>query len=182
VGPSGIKADYSSYGLGSIDVAAPGGFLRDRAGTVDHRMPVNMVLSSYPEAAAIAQGLAGPDGQPVDSFSVRHCDDAGRCGFYTYLQGTSMAAPHVVGVAALVVQRYGDGAPDTGPWLAPDRVAQILAQTAADQPCPLGGTQSYASAGRGPDWDAVCQGDTADNGLYGEGIVDAVDALSAPPA
>jgi lantibiotic leader peptide-processing serine protease len=176
-GPSGTKADYSSFGEGVVDLAAPGGWLRDRAGTPDHRRPDNMVLSSYPEAAAIREGLARPDGQPVDAFSVRQCDSGGRCGFYTYLQGTSMAAPHVVGVAALAIQRHGEGSPGAGYRLAPDRVAQILAASATDVPCPVGGTQSYLAAGRGPDWDARCQGTPAVNGLYGEGLTDAARAV-----
>ncbi len=32
-GPSGTKSDFSNYGLGSIDLAAPGGWFRDGVGT-----------------------------------------------------------------------------------------------------------------------------------------------------
>jgi hypothetical protein len=35
VGPSGTKADYSNYGLDEIDLAAPGGWVRDLVGTPD---------------------------------------------------------------------------------------------------------------------------------------------------
>jgi subtilisin family serine protease len=138
------------------------------------------VLSSFPLPAAIAQGLADAGGQPVDPYSVRNCNDLGVCGFYTYLQGTSMASPHVVGVAALIVQRYGQGSPVTGYSLAPDQVAQILAQSAADHPCPFGGTEVYTDEGRPPAWNAACAGTPDVNGFYGEGIVSAADAVLRP--
>jgi subtilisin family serine protease len=177
VGPSGTKADYSNYGLGSIDLVGPGGWSRDGAGTPRYQQPANLVLGPYPLAAAREQDLVDGAGNPVDGYTVRDCAPGGACGVYTYLQGTSMAAPHVVGVAALIVQRHGTGGPGPGPSLAPDRVAAILAGTARDQPCPPGGSLDYATAERDADWTAACAGTTAHNGLYGEGIVDAAAAV-----
>jgi len=171
VGPSGNKADYSNYGLGSIDLVGPGGWSRDGAG------PGNMVLAPFPAGAARAQDLVDAAGNPVDGYTLRECDALGRCGLWTYLQGTSMATPHVVGVAALIVQRHGTGSALTGYSLDPDRVASILLSTAADRACPPGGSQAYGHVGRGPDWTAPCVGTTADNSLYGEGIVSAADAV-----
>src|SRR6185436_4111511 len=45
VGPSTTTNDYSNYGLGSIDAAAPGGWFRDFIGTPQFRTNGNLVLS-----------------------------------------------------------------------------------------------------------------------------------------
>jgi hypothetical protein len=49
--------------------------------------------------------------------------------------------------------------------------------TATDHPCPAGGIEDYTDEGFAPSFNAVCDGTTADNGLYGEGIVDALAAV-----
>jgi subtilisin family serine protease len=178
VGPSGIKSDFSNYGFGDVEISAPGGWARDFVGTPQFNVPQNRILSSYPLDVAIEEGLANPDGTPTDDFSVRYCNSRGTCGFYTYLQGTSMASPHVAGVAALVVDRYGHRTRGGGKALDPDTVAEILYRTATDHPCPAGGVEIYTDEGRDPEWNAVCEGTTANNGLYGEGIVSAVNAVA----
>ncbi len=178
-GPSTTKADYSNYGLGSIDLAAPGGWFRDGVGTDSYRTPGNLILSSYPLQAAIDQGLADENGLPTDEFSVVSCDSRGRhCGFYTYLQGTSMASPHVAGVAALVVDAHGRQRRGNAS-LAPDTVASILLRTATDHACPAAGFEDYSDEGRDPAlYNAVCNGTTANNSLWGEGIVNATAAVA----
>ena len=176
VGPSTTKADYSNYGLGDIELAAPGGWYRDYIGTPRFQTARNMILSSYPVHVAIAEGLADRNGNPVDDFSVKYCSN-GRCGFYTYLQGTSMASPHVAGVAAMVVEEKGRATYGGGYALDPAAVRRILTQTATDHACPPGGVEVYTDEGRDPSWNAVCRGTTDYNGLYGEGIVNAVAAL-----
>jgi len=179
VGPSTTKSDFSNYGLGSVDVAAPGGWYRDFVGTPQFQTPANLVLAPYPLDVAIADGLVDDTGEPLDGFSYKSCDRRGRnCGIYTYLQGTSMASPHVAGLAALVIEEHGRRGRH-GYSLAPDTVRSIIEQTATDTACPAGGVEDYTDEGRPPEWNAVCEGTTADNGLYGEGIVDAAAAVGA---
>jgi subtilisin family serine protease len=88
-----------------------------------------------------------------------------------------MASPHVAGVAALIVQRYGHGSALQGYSLAPDQVAAILQRTAHDHACPANGVVSYRNVGRPTSWNAVCQGSASSNGIYGEGVVDAAAAV-----
>ena len=69
--------------------------------------------------------------------------------------GTSMAAPHVAGVAALLAGRLPDA--------DPAELARLLEEQAVDTPCaPLAGQP--------------CAGDAADNGYVGEGVVSAARA------
>jgi subtilisin family serine protease len=180
LGPSTTKSDFSNYGLGSIDVSAPGGWFRDFVGTPQFMTPGNMVLSSYPLQTAIDEGLVDENGVPLDDFSLLGCDEDGEnCGVYTYLQGTSMASPHVAGLAALVIEEYGQGSRRHGYSLAPDEVRARIEQTATDTACPAGGVEVYTDEGRPADWNAACTGTPADNGIYGEGIVNAAAAVGA---
>jgi subtilisin family serine protease len=176
VGPSTTKADFSNYGSPSIEVAAPGGFFRDFVGTPQFQTPGNLVLSTYPLEVAIGQGLADENGDPISAFSVKSCDSSGRCGFYTYQQGTAVAAAHVSGVAALIIEAHGKRR-SSSYSLDPDTVGSIIGATASDHACPAGGVEIYIDEGRPAEFNAVCEGTTAVNGLYGEGIVDAAAAV-----
>ncbi len=118
-------AGYSNYGS-SIDVAAPGGDVRvdqNRDGYVD----------------GVLQNTFNP--------STKNTADFG----YYFLQGTSMAAPHVSGVAALVASQLlkQSGVAD------PAVVRSILQSTARDKGA--AGVDSY----------------------YGHGIIDAAAAVQA---
>lgn len=181
VGPSTAKADYSNYGYPNIEVSAPGGWFRDFFGTAEYFRSANMVLSSYPLHVAIEEGIADASGNPLSDASVKACNKSGKkCGFYTYLQGTSMAAPHATGVVALIIQKHGK-AVKGHKRLAPDTVRSILLSTATDHACPAGGVEDYSDEGRPAEFNAVCGGTTASNGLYGEGIIDAIAAVQDLP-
>ncbi|MDQ0990135.1 S8 family serine peptidase [Streptomyces sp. V3I7] len=84
---------------------------------------------------------------------------------YGFLQGTSMASPHVAAVAALLKSTH----PDAGP-----AELQALLKAQADNPgCP---TDPYDGDGDGV-VDATCVGGERVNGFYGSGIVNALRAV-----
>ena len=176
VGPSGIKADYSNYGITEIDVAAPGGYFRDHFGTKDHRSPLNEIWAPYPEVVARANGeVTNGGGVPNNPFVVRDCTRETGCAYYQGIQGTSMASPHVTGVAALVIGALGG---DADPAL----VRQILVQSAADHACPVPATVDYTIVGRPASWNATCSGSPTSNNFYGDGLVDAAAAVALAEA
>ncbi|HEX6292536.1 MAG TPA: S8 family serine peptidase, partial [Herpetosiphonaceae bacterium] len=107
------KSYYSNYGVGEIDVTAPGG---DALFQLTPQAPNGRVLSTYPAAFRNAAGVFQ--------------DPAAPGAYYRYLQGTSMAAPHVTGVAALIVSRYGDAQTPQNGKLRPGQVQALINQTA----------------------------------------------------
>ncbi|TDB74424.1 serine protease [Micromonospora sp. KC721] len=183
VGPSGKKADYSNYGTEQISVAAPGGWFRDGYGTDTYRTDANMILSTYPKKVLQEEGSVDENGNVVPGFEesvFTQCTAKGECGYYTYLQGTSMASPHVSGVAGLIISKHGKKQDRNGFGLAPNLVEQHLYRTAAEHACPEPRLQSYANEGRSAEFDAYCAGSLNFNGFYGYGIIDAYAAVTSP--
>lgn len=84
---------------------------------------------------------------------------------YGWLQGTSMATPHVAGVAALLKSKY--------PWAGPATLQRLLKAEADNPGCP---TAPYDGNGDGV-VDATCVGNKHLNGFYGAGIVNALRAV-----
>jgi subtilisin family serine protease len=178
-GPSGRKAYYSNYGTEQADVAAPGGDYFDFPGTDKTANPKNEILAPYPKAVGIAAGDIDPNtGEPTNAFVVKDTKN-GQTAYYQYLQGTSMATPHAVGVAALIVSEYGKkDRSQGGLTLSPDRVQKILQKTATDTACPSPRLYHYdMPAGREVP-DAYCEGNAKRNGFFGDGVVDALAAVT----
>ncbi|MGW5654412.1 S8 family serine peptidase [Streptomyces humi] len=132
VGVGNTKSYYSSYGLGVVDVAAPGG---DKYQIPDTPSKNGRILSTLPN------------------------------GQYGFLQGTSMASPHVAAVAALLKSAH--------PHATPARLQALLKAEADNPGCPAG---PYDGNGDGV-VDAVCVGGKHVNGFYGSGVVDALRAV-----
>jgi lantibiotic leader peptide-processing serine protease len=142
-----LKSFYSSYGIGSIEVTAPGGdsLLQRTAAS-----PNGRVLSTWPAAQPCARKV-------VDGGAV-----------YCYLQGTSMASPHVAGVAALIAS--------TG-VASPAAVAARLVNTADPLACPTDPSiyAFFPSISNGAA--QTCVGGIGYNGFNGKGQVDALAAV-----
>ncbi|HEX5741519.1 MAG TPA: S8 family serine peptidase [Pilimelia sp.] len=183
LGPSTRKSDYSNYGVEQISVAAPGGFSRDYHGTPEHNKPENLILSTYPKKVLLEEKKIDADGNVTPGNEARvfkECAD-GVCGYYTYLQGTSMASPYAAGVTALIVSRFGTrDSGDRGLTMKPALVEQHLYRTAAERPCPKEGTVVYPQPD-GTSYSATCTGTENFNGFYGHGIVDAYAAVTQAP-
>ena len=139
----------SNYGVGVIDVVAPGGDDL-QGGPVQGR-----ILSTFPSYIPIPPNVPPSivDGPPGAT--------------YRYSLGTSQAAAHVSGVAALIVSRFGDIHNVQNGKLRPGLVEAFLQQTAQPKPCPP---------------DPECDGGAGHNGYFGHGRVDALAAVTHEPA
>jgi subtilisin family serine protease len=177
IAESGRKAYYSDYGYGEADLSAPGGDRYDYPGgsPAAGSKPEKMILSPYPEALAREAGDIDENGDPTNAFVVKDCQ-RGVCAYYQYLNGTSMASPHVTGVAALAVSRFGHGRRG-GFGLDPRATEWILRATATNTPCPEPRTYVYPLLD--PKYTATCEGTADNNGFYGDGLVNAAGVAGA---
>ena len=148
-GDLSLKSYYSSYGISTADVAAPGG---DRILQVTPEAPNGRVLSTYPAATPCLLQVIDP------TTGAKYC----------YLQGTSMAAPHVAGVAALIRSQHGT--------TSSGAVAAALQRATNPLPCP--DESIYAPFPQPDGSPQECQGGTAHNSFYGAGEIDALKAVS----
>ncbi|MBB2912925.1 subtilisin family serine protease [Streptosporangium becharense] len=172
VGPTKRKAYYSDYGIEQTDLAAPGGDEFDGGKEYD---PAKGILAAAPENMLRAQGLITLSGVPKSESVVQDCRN-GTCAYYQYLVGTSMAAPHATGVAAILISRFGKPGKG-GLTMKPAEVQRLLYSTAERRSCPSPRKYTY-------DIELLtkethkCEGSKSRNGFYGHGIVDAAKAAA----
>jgi subtilisin family serine protease len=160
-----LKSFYSSYGVSSADVVAPGG---DSVFGRTPEAPNGRVLSTWPPNIPCTRSVHEPVSDPNEPTAV-----------YCYLQGTSMASPHAAGVAALIISRFGDLSTPQNGKMRPDQVAAILSQTADPQPCPSSLPAGYeAFTGVNSGQPQTCQGGPGHNSWYGNGQINALSAVT----
>ena len=153
-GAQNLLSWYSTYGNVG-DVAAPGGS-RFQTPTFDPNR--GRVLSTY---SSTAGDLA------VEAALGRLVQDSSG-NYYAWLNGTSMAAPHVAGVVALIRSAH--------PNMSQGAVAALVRSTATPQGCPAAldpGVEFFGAPVQ------VCSGGVGNNNFYGKGLVNALAAATS---
>jgi subtilisin family serine protease len=145
---------FSDYGKNAVDLAGPGGDALIPDPAIMDMSASGQVLSSVPAGSLYYAISVYWNGQMQDC-------STGTCVTYAYLQGTSQAAPHVTGVAALAISRYGK--------MSPDKLLATLGAVATPLTCPVG---PYDPGMTGTP--ATCSGPSTNSSFYGAGEVDAL--------
>jgi subtilisin family serine protease len=145
VSASGVNtlASYSNVGS-PVDVTAPGGDAPQTPGTTFGRGRVLAGWSST-DATGFWEALAGVNRAVVSGG-----------GRYAWISGTSMASPHVAGVAALIRQ--------VRPNIPPGAVAALIRSSATPLDCPANWPASDPR---------VCTGGPGHSSFFGAGMVNA---------
>ena len=150
-GAQNLLSWYSTYG-NLTDVTAPGGS-RFQTPTFDSAR--GRVLAPYSSTASDLADEASLGRLVVDQNG----------NFYAWLNGTSMAAPHVAGVVALIRARY--------PSMPQDAVVAMVRNTATGMGCPPAldpGVDFFGAPVQ------ICNGGVGSNNFYGKGLVNALAA------
>jgi len=145
-----LKSFYSNYGVSVTQLVAPGG---DSLLQKTAEAPNGRVLSTWPSYIPCRRKVIEPTAS------------------YCYLQGTSMASPHVAGVAALIAS-IGI----TNPGAVQARIENSADAMACPTTAELALYAPFPSASNGAP--QQCQGGTGYNSWFGHGQVDALAAVS----